>query len=261
MTIETSWIKFTCTVFADPNPEIYWFKDGIEMAFHSSKHIVNMKNGVISLQLYSVRPQDSGEYTCYARNIHGKASTTATLKIMTLYSQIPSGGVHANIIERIPKYELQCKTHGNYIMNTYKYVNLAPASVGMAGNKMVPAAFLCRPHFREIHITADKDLKISFRMTGIPTPEVILLKGLRNVMYDGRLYQEIYNNYVLLSLKRTRLCDGGSYCIIVQNCFGCERHFFKMKVAKPFVFESRNFVRCDISQTSNGIKKFDSIFD
>ncbi|XP_044017084.1 uncharacterized protein LOC122858328 isoform X2 [Aphidius gifuensis] len=245
MTIETSWVKLTCTVFADPNPEVFWFKDGNRLSLYSSNHVVNIVNGVVTLEIYSVRPQDSGEYSCWARNMYGLASTEATLKVTSLYSRVAAVQTHINIVKKSHEYGFlirRTRTDMDGLMNTYGYKNFSRSLFEMSRNSMKPATFVCRPLIKEIAIAINGCMRISFQMSGIPTPKVIVLRERRNIMYDRRLHHEIHNDYVMIRLERAQPSDEGSYCIIVQNCFGCDRHFFTMKVTKP-----SGFVRRDMS--------------
>ncbi|XP_057334928.1 titin-like isoform X2 [Microplitis mediator] len=87
---ESSRIKLTCAVLGEPEPTVYWLKDGKLLPPSSNRHGTTMENGMVSLELYTVRPSDSGEYTCVARNLHGQACTEAKLKVYAGYEPTPT---------------------------------------------------------------------------------------------------------------------------------------------------------------------------
>ncbi|XP_014296942.2 titin isoform X1 [Microplitis demolitor] len=87
---ESSRIKLTCAVLGEPEPTVYWLKDGKLLPPSSNRHGTTIENGMVSLELYTVRPSDSGEYTCVARNLHGQACTEAKLKVYAGYEPTPT---------------------------------------------------------------------------------------------------------------------------------------------------------------------------
>ncbi|XP_063987212.1 uncharacterized protein LOC135167689 isoform X2 [Diachasmimorpha longicaudata] len=78
-------IKLTCTVLGDPDPFILWMQNSRELFQPSNRYCITNDNGVVSLEIYSVKLQDSGEYTCIAKNVHGEAHTEAKLKVYAGY--------------------------------------------------------------------------------------------------------------------------------------------------------------------------------
>ncbi|XP_043286606.1 titin homolog isoform X2 [Venturia canescens] len=87
---EGSRIKLTCTVLGDPEPLVYWTKDGKELPTSSNRHCTIEEYGMASLELYAALPKDSGEYSCVARNVHGQAYTEAKLKVYPGYEPLPA---------------------------------------------------------------------------------------------------------------------------------------------------------------------------
>lgn len=87
---ETSRIKMTCTLIGDPNPEVRWFKDDTALQSASDKYCTNIDISIISLEIYSVQPSDSGKYACNATNVHGRARTEAKLEVLPASNQKPS---------------------------------------------------------------------------------------------------------------------------------------------------------------------------
>lgn len=56
------------------------------------------------------------------------------------------------------------------------------------------------------------------------------MKGLKDITDGPRSYKESIDDYVRLTLKRAVPSDEGTYCILAKNRYGCDRHFFSIKV-------------------------------
>ena len=73
---ETGIASFQCSVKGNPKPEITWLKDNSSLL--ADKRVVPSHGG---LMITDVTSQDSGIYTCEAKNILGAASASATLTV------------------------------------------------------------------------------------------------------------------------------------------------------------------------------------
>ncbi|XP_071646927.1 uncharacterized protein [Temnothorax longispinosus] len=93
-----------------------------------------------------------------------------------------------------------------------------------------PAMFVSRPSKKSIDVIVGEDISISFRVSGIPKPRIIWMKGLTDITGGPRSYKESIDDYVRLILKRVIPSDEGTYCILVKNRYGCDRSFFSIKV-------------------------------
>ena len=69
------------SVKGDPDPQVVWTKDGREL---NSNDIIEVKykNGVASLTINEIYPEDSGRYACKATNTKGSVETGANVKII-----------------------------------------------------------------------------------------------------------------------------------------------------------------------------------
>lgn len=87
-------LTLECTVKGDPDPQIQWSKNGKSI---SSSEIMNLKykNGVATLTINEVYPEDEGLYACTATNSVGSTETKCNLKIKSLengHAKHSSGG-------------------------------------------------------------------------------------------------------------------------------------------------------------------------
>nr|XP_046469209.1 titin homolog isoform X3 [Neodiprion pinetum] len=85
---EGSRIKLTCTVLGSPEPQIWWSKDDQKLG-PSNRYRTSFENGMASLEFYAALPEDSGEYSCTARNTHGQSTTEARLKVYAGFEPSP----------------------------------------------------------------------------------------------------------------------------------------------------------------------------
>lgn len=76
-------LSIKCTVNADPEPQVAWFKDGQPL---SSSDIIDLryKQGLASLTITEIFPEDEGVYKCVATNSLGAQDCTCTLKVLPM---------------------------------------------------------------------------------------------------------------------------------------------------------------------------------
>ncbi|KAK2709050.1 hypothetical protein QYM36_014620 [Artemia franciscana] len=84
-------IKMTCCVIGSPEPTIEWMKNGFPIQSDGIKYESKLDpTGVVALEVKSLLREDSGEYTCVAKNIHGRTSSTADLRVRERQDADPS---------------------------------------------------------------------------------------------------------------------------------------------------------------------------
>lgn len=73
-------LSLSCNVTGDPEPQITWTKNRKPL---SSSEVVDLKykNGVATLRISEVYPEDEGEYVCKATNSVGTSETKCRLTI------------------------------------------------------------------------------------------------------------------------------------------------------------------------------------
>ncbi|KER21602.1 hypothetical protein T265_15051, partial [Opisthorchis viverrini] len=76
---EGSSVKLTCTADGNPTPQMTWFKDGYELHRGGGNYEIETMLGISSLELYSCTEDDSGRYTCVAKNSQGEDETNCKL--------------------------------------------------------------------------------------------------------------------------------------------------------------------------------------
>lgn len=69
------------SVKGDPDPQVVWTKDGREL---NSNDIIEVKykNGIATVIINEIYPEDSGRYACKATNTKGAVETSAIVKVL-----------------------------------------------------------------------------------------------------------------------------------------------------------------------------------
>lgn len=80
---ENSTIKLTCNIIGI-DTSVKWFKNSLAMEM-SSRYVTRFDDGLATLEIFSARPDDTAEYTCFARNQFGEVSSSAYLKVYQGY--------------------------------------------------------------------------------------------------------------------------------------------------------------------------------
>ncbi|KAM6943350.1 M-protein, striated muscle [Xenentodon cancila] len=76
---ENTPIKLFCTVQGFPMPIVKWYKDGVILDLSSGRYFVETKGGSHSLEIPRCSTDDTAQYTAVAGNIHGQASSQASV--------------------------------------------------------------------------------------------------------------------------------------------------------------------------------------
>lgn len=76
-------LTFECKIKADPEPQIFWSRDNIEIA-DKGRHLVycdKLPDNVYfaCLEIDEVSTEDAGKYRVQAKNMHGESNATITL--------------------------------------------------------------------------------------------------------------------------------------------------------------------------------------
>ena len=74
--------KVTCEARGNPEPEIFWFKDGVPFDADGIKY----RNGRSTIKLKNLMEVDSAVYTCQAKNMVGSVTRNVTLSVEPPYS-------------------------------------------------------------------------------------------------------------------------------------------------------------------------------
>ena len=82
--------RFDSIVSGRPMPELFWYRDGVQVHDTPAHKIVVNENGIHSLIIDSTRKSDAGHYTCIARNRGGEDQFQVRLNVTRKYQDIYS---------------------------------------------------------------------------------------------------------------------------------------------------------------------------
>ncbi|KAL7299322.1 hypothetical protein TKK_0007901 [Trichogramma kaykai] len=130
--------------------------------------------------------------------------------------------------------ESEAGTYVCRVSNAFGHIDTSATIEVISSNKIddfgKPAMFVSRPLEKLMQVIEGESVSISFRMSGTPKPRVTWMKGLKDITDGPRSHKDMIDDYVRLSLSRVTLEDEGTYCILVKNCYGCDRFFFTLKL-------------------------------
>lgn len=84
--------RYECKIGGSPEIKVLWYKDEVEIQ-ESSKFRMSFEDSVAILEMHSLSVEDSGDYTCEARNAAGSASSSTSLKVKGQTSLRPYSAV------------------------------------------------------------------------------------------------------------------------------------------------------------------------
>lgn len=126
---------FTYKVTGEPDPDIYWFKESVQI--FSSMHctIDHNPDGSGSLTVNNCQREDVGLYTCKGINFVGEATTSAELLILLdLSSEFPYNKQKAMQKKRTKAYE---ETRSEQATESRLYAVKLPGDVRQDGQQMM----------------------------------------------------------------------------------------------------------------------------
>jgi hypothetical protein len=97
-------LELRVSVKGDPDPQVGWTKDGKEL--HSNDIMeVKYKNGIASVTVNEIYPEDSGRYACRATNTKGSVETATNVKVVAATTSNGSGAAESVLtLPRIHKH-------------------------------------------------------------------------------------------------------------------------------------------------------------
>lgn len=77
-------LKLEAQVVAFPNPEVQWLKDGMPLRPSKEIYFSNDPNGMISMSIDKLRPEDAGVYSLVAANDLGEVTSSSNVEVEEL---------------------------------------------------------------------------------------------------------------------------------------------------------------------------------
>jgi len=78
-------LELRVSVKGDPDPQVVWLKDGRELNSNDIME-VKYKNGIATVIINEIYPEDSGRFSCKATNTKGSVETSTNVKVVPALS-------------------------------------------------------------------------------------------------------------------------------------------------------------------------------
>nr|XP_008113416.1 PREDICTED: palladin [Anolis carolinensis] len=219
-------VTFTCIVSGNPNPKIYWFKDGKQISKRSEHYRMQREpDGTCSLHTTASTLDDDGNYTIMAANPQGRVSCTGRLMVQAVNQRGRSPRTPPNQPHtRRPRS--RSRDSGDENEPTQERF-FRPHFLQAPGDLIVQEGKLCR-----------MDCKVS----GLPTPDISWQLNGRVIRSDSSHKMLVRENGVhSLIIEPVTARDAGIYTCVAtnragQNTFSLELIVAAKEAHKPPVF-------------------------
>ncbi|XP_070804220.1 palladin isoform X4 [Pituophis catenifer annectens] len=219
-------VTFICRVSGNPNPKIYWFKDGKQISKRNEHYWMQREpDGTCSLRTTASTLDDDGNYTVMATNPQGRISCTGRLMVQAVNQRgrsprTPPSQPH---IRRPRSRSRDSGDENEPIQERF----FRPHFLQAPGDLIVQEGKLCR-----------MDCKVS----GLPTPDINWQLNGRVIRSDNSHKMLVRENGIhSLIIEPVTARDAGIYTCIAtnragQNTFSLELIVTAKEAHKPPVF-------------------------
>lgn len=198
----------------DPSMIVEWFRNGVAIpAGHRFRPLYDFN--FVALDLLQVYPEDSGCYTCKAKNNLGEAVTSCNVNIFSRGPNVVKDSQHPEAYQQIQHLEDHSQYRRAEEMDEYfavkpKFLN-SFKDVHVSENKT--AHFEC-----QIEPTNDPKLKVEWFRNGVE-------------MMAGNRYQPFHDfGFVALNILKCVEEDNGQYTCRISNDLGVAEQSVNLKV-------------------------------
>jgi len=214
-------LESTLLPIGDTTMEVSWFKDGFPLPTgHRFKTLYNF--GFVAMDLLYAYPEDSGVYTCKAKNAVGEAQITCAVNV-TSKSGLQLETLDSQRLSKIQALE----THP-----LQKSEELAPA--GMAPVFKTALQNVTQPEASHVHLETnlvpinDSNLKISWFHNGQP-------------LKTGHRFKTTHDfGYVALDILYAYPEDSGTYICKAENKFGSAVNTCEVRITTEDIVHSQH---------------------
>ncbi|CDW54859.1 I-set domain containing protein [Trichuris trichiura] len=227
-----STVSFECRVTGIPPPQVSWSKDGKQLQ-PSSKMEYDTENGICVLTISLLLAEDIGEYRCTAVNVHGQASTAASILYKDQYNDWLAEEQmkitrekKRNVLEELDNVVQQPRKQKGtfYTPQSQRMLNMLYSK----DNGVVPevptlkareAPQVVRP-LRPVSVQEGQDAELSCQIKGNPTPKVRWFKNSTPLTPSQRISISARGTTHSLSIRMVLPEDAAKYSLMAENGFG-----------------------------------------
>uniref|UniRef100_A0A7N6AJT3 Myomesin 2a n=1 Tax=Anabas testudineus TaxID=64144 RepID=A0A7N6AJT3_ANATE len=175
-------VKLFCTVEGFPMPVVSWYRDGVILDKSSGRYLVTSKGGIHSLEITRCSTDDTAQYTAVAGNLHGQASSQASI-VVKRYRQEEESCPYAWL-------PFTGKNHNNLLLHSPVS---ATTLLLLLSSPCLLAAMLPQIHYTKINITFLERFGPVFATEGESatlSATMILNPNLANLQPEAQWYRD-----------------------------------------------------------------------
>ncbi|XP_076126836.1 hemicentin-1 [Alosa pseudoharengus] len=263
-------LTLECRVMGTPTPQVSWLKDGVTLDGSDAGHLSISPDGG-ALTLLSLRPEDSGTYTCLAVSPAGQES-----KIYSLFVMVPPSisGESSSPRELQATQDsvvtLECQTSGNpppqiswlkngrplalssrtRLLSRDSVVRISPVQLSDAGvytcvarsragqdelnfdlQVQVPPGVDHVEPTEQVTVVSGSQVTLTCEARGVPPPTLTWLKDGQPLSLQRNLLLD--GQETRLQLPLVGLADAGLYSCVASNQAGSSTKTFNLTVLEP----------------------------
>nr|XP_046248737.1 palladin isoform X2 [Scatophagus argus] len=218
-------VTFSCKVKGDPQPKVYWFKDGKQISKRSEHYRISRDaDGTCSLHTAAASLDDDGNYTIMAGNPEGRVSCTGRMMVQAVNQR---GRSQRSTPGHMRRPRSRSRDSGDENDNIQER-HFRPHFLQAPGDLIVQEGRLCR-----------MDCKVS----GLPTPDLIWQLNGQTIRPDSAHKMLVRENGVhSLVIEPVTSRDAGIYTCIASNRAGQNSFNLELIVAAKEMHKAPTFV-------------------
>lgn len=201
-------IQFECKVEGSPRPQITWFRQTAIIKQSQDFQMFYDDDNVATLIIREVFPEDSGVFTCVAKNSVGYASSTTELTVEAPLSD------HGSDVTGLSRKSLSRES------------SMADILEG------IPPTFSKRP--RAQYVDENTNVILECRLVAVPEPEIYWLFNGEEIQTEGNVRivteSDMHMYCSLVHITKVKKNQEGTYEVVAINREGESRLPIKLKV-------------------------------